>query len=136
MRILIVDDDLVSREKLKALLTPYGDCMTVPDGKWAMKKFKHGNERTRPFDLITVDIDMPEMSGHELVQEIRAWENQHRLYRKGKEAKILMVTSRTTPAEVIASFREGVEWYLMKPLTPESLDDALTRLEIEKRLDC
>jgi len=130
MRILIVDDDLVSREKLTALLASYGECTAVPDGHWAMKKIRHATTHTRPYSLVTVDVEMPGMSGEELVHEIRSWEQSQKTYKKGREMKVLMVTSRRDPETVISSFREGCEWYLNKPVNPDNLQAALAKLGI------
>jgi CheY-like chemotaxis protein len=132
MRILIVDDDLVSREKLKALLSAYGECTTVPNAEWALKKIKHANDHTRPYELITVDVEMPGMRGEEMVHELRQWEQAQKTYKKDREIKVLMVTSKKDPETVIASFREGCEWYLNKPVNPENLTAALERLDIQQ----
>ncbi len=129
MRILIVDDDYVSRTKLKALLAPCGDCDAVPDGALAVSMFEKAHQESVPYDLITMDIDMPGMSGQETVQKIRQWEHDQRAYRNGAgEARVLMVTVKKDPKAIVASFRDGCEWYLIKPVTPEKLRDAFPRL--------
>lgn len=129
MRVLIVDDDYVSRSKVKALLRSHADCDAVPDGELALRMFEKAHEERVPYDLITMDIDMPGMNGKDVVQKIREWERRHEVYKARKEAKILMVTVRKDPEEIVVSFREGCEWYLIKPVTPESLQKALERLE-------
>ena len=129
MRVLIVDDDYVSRAKLKALLAPYADCDAVPDGALAVSMFEMAHRESIPYDLITMDVDMPGMSGQEAVQKIRQWEQDHRAYRTGAgEVKILMVTVKTDPGTIVTSFRDGCEWYLIKPVTPQKLRDAFPKL--------
>ena len=129
MRVLIVDDDYVSRIKLKALLAPFADCDAVPDGALAVSMFEKAHRESVPYDLITMDVDMPGMSGQEAVQKIRQWEQEHRAYRSAAgEVRVLMVTIKKDPGTIITSFRDGCEWYLIKPVTPEKLRDAFARL--------
>jgi len=130
MRALVVDDDYVSRSKLKALLTPYADCDAAPDGAIALQLFQKAYEERCPYDLVTMDIDMPGMNGQETLQQIRKWESECKVYQNHKEAKVLMVTVRDAPEDIVVSFREGCEWYLIKPVNAEKLRNALRRLEI------
>lgn len=130
MRALIVDDDYVSRSKLKALLVPYADCDAAPDGPIGLQLFQKAHEERCPYDLITLDIDMPSMNGQEVLQQIRKWETDHKTYRDHKEAKVLMVTVRDAPEDIVVSFREGCEWYVIKPVNAEKVRSALNRLEL------
>ena len=130
MRALIVDDDYVSRSKLKALLAPYADCDAAPDGPIALQLFQKAHEERCPYDLITLDIDMPGMNGQETLQHIRKWEAEHKAYRNYKEAKVLMVTVHDAPEDIVLSFREGCEWYLIKPVNAEKLRNALQRVAL------
>ena len=78
MRVLVVDDDYVSRTKLKALLTSLGgDCDALPDGEMVIKMFEKAHEESVPYDLITMDVEMPGMSGQEVVQKIRESESSN-----------------------------------------------------------
>lgn len=129
MRALIVDDDYVSRSKVKALVSPYADCDAAPDGPIALAMFAKAHEEMCPYDLITMDIDMPGMNGQEVLQRVREWEASHKAYRGRKEAKVLMVTVRDAPEDIVVSFREGCEWYLVKPVTPDTVRGALVRLD-------
>jgi len=128
MRVLVVDDDYVSRSKLKAVLSSFADCDAAPDGEIALKMFQKAHEESVPYDLITMDIDMPGMSGQDVIQQIRQWEHEHQVCQQGKEAKILMVTVKSDPRSIVTSFRDGCEWYLIKPVTKEKVLDAFERV--------
>ncbi len=130
MRILVVDDEYVSRMKLKSLLSLQGQTEATDCGENALRMIKEAHEQGRPFDLITLDIDMPGMTGTELLQKIRRWE-QSQPGTKDHQAQVLMVTGVNNPREVMSSFREGAEWYLLKPVTPENLADSLTKVQGE-----
>jgi CheY-like chemotaxis protein/HPt (histidine-containing phosphotransfer) domain-containing protein len=131
MRILAVDDEFVSRMKLKTLLGEYGEVDAVPDGGVALRMAQCAYEEGAPYGLITADINMPGMDGHELVGQLRKWEEAHHELVRGKQAKILMITSTNDPKAVMSSFREGAEWYLVKPVTPQNLRTAIEKIELE-----
>ena len=133
MRILIVDDDFVSRTKLEALLCAYGDCDVAEDGQQALDMFEQAHDQSAGYDLITMDIDMPGMSGHEVLSRIREWEETHEVYKQGQSARVLMSTSLQSRTDIMSSFREGCEGYLKKPVTPEKLEEALAAIDIHGR---
>ena len=131
MRILVVDDDYVSRTKLKALLSIHGDCDAVPNGELAMAMIEAAHAESVPYELITMDVNMPGMRGPEVVARIREWEKDNGGPTGG--ARILMITAVKGGKDVMSAFREGCEWYLVKPVTPENLAESLSKLEITHR---
>ncbi len=132
MKILIVDDDFVSRRKLEALLSAYGECDIAEDGNQAFEMFEKSHENFPGYDLVTMDIEMPDMSGHEVLRKIREWEEANDIYMHGGDARILMVTSMQSRTDIMSSFREGCEGYLRKPITPENLEESLAKIGINR----
>ena len=130
MRILIVDDDYVSRSKLKAMLSGYGDCDAVPNGALALEMVKSAQEEGVPYNLVTMDVDMPGDKGQEVVEKIRKWEETTNLTSHPSDIKILMVTVVSQPQVIMTSFRKGCEGYLVKPITPHSLRESLGKIGI------
>ena len=116
---------------MKALLSSCTDCDTASDGEMALAMFEKAHQESVPYDLITMDIEMPGMCGQEVVKKIREWERKQKTYKEGNEVKILMVTVKTDPESIVVSFRDGCEWYVIKPITQEKLQDAFARLECE-----
>src|SRR5579871_1029755 len=74
MRALIVEDDFTCRLVLQSFLAHYGQCHVAVNGKEAVEAFRIAMGCGQPYDLICMDIMMPEMDGHEAVREIRALE--------------------------------------------------------------
>jgi two-component system chemotaxis response regulator CheY len=74
IRVLIVEDDFVSRRILKEILSPYGACDVAINGEEAVKAFNLGWIEKKPYDLIFMDIMMPEVDGHEAMKRIRDME--------------------------------------------------------------
>lgn len=133
MRVLVVDDEYVSRIKLKALLSAYGDCDAVGDGDLALRMIVSAYEESVPYDLISMDVNMPEISGREVVRRLRQWEGDHPELTRGIEARVLMVTVANDPKDVMGSFSEGAEWYIVKPVTPQKIAEAMERIDFSSR---
>ncbi len=128
MRILIVDDDYVTRTQAKTLFSQYGDCDTAPDGEIALKLFERAHTEMVAYDLVALDVDMPEMDGKEVLKKIREWEFANNVHESGREAKVLMVSAMGDGRTIMSSFRQGCEGYLVKPVTPQRLTEALKEI--------
>ena len=84
MKALIVEDDFTSRLLLQGLLQPFGVCHVCINGKEAVEAFKIALDQKEPYDLVCLDIMMPEMDGQTALKEIRAIEGQRRNYCKSR----------------------------------------------------
>jgi two-component system, chemotaxis family, chemotaxis protein CheY len=121
MKILIVDDDLVCRMLLQDILTPYGNCHTAVNGKEAVKAFCIAAGKKDPYDLICLDIMMPEMDGQETLKEIRRLEKENNIA-GSDQVKIIMVTALGDAKSIMESFVKGqCEAYVTKPITVDSI---------------
>lgn len=117
MKILIVDDDLVCRMLLQDILAPYGNSHTAVNGKEAVKAFAIARGKKEPYDLIFLDIMMPEMDGQEALKEIRRMEKEKNIA-GSDQVKIIMVTALGDAKNIMESFVKGqCEAYVTKPIT-------------------
>jgi two-component system chemotaxis response regulator CheY len=129
MRVLIVEDDFTSRTLLQRFLKPYGESDIAVDGKEAIKAFQLALEEGRPYDLILLDIMMPEMDGQLVLQELRRMESEMGI--TGLDgAKIIMTTALTDSENVMTAFREQCDAYLVKPVTKSDLMSKLQELSL------
>lgn len=116
MKTLVVEDDFLSRFVLQKMISPLGHCDVVVNGKEALQAFVFASAEGEPYDLICLDIMMPEMDGRETLQLIRQYEKEHEI-EPANEVKIIMITALDTPKEVIdAYYRGGCSAYLVKPI--------------------
>jgi two-component system chemotaxis response regulator CheY len=120
MRALIAEDDFTSRLMLQKLLAPYGESHVAVDGKEALDAFRAARQKRRPYDLVCLDIMMPEMDGQSVLREIRTIEEGAGI-RTGRGAKILMTTALKDPKNVMTAFRELCDGYLVKPIDKTKL---------------
>ncbi len=115
LRVLVVEDDFACRLLLQTFLSGYGECHIAVNGKEAVEAFGSAADRGQPYDLICMDIMMPEMDGRETVHRIRAHEEARGIL-SHYGAKIIMTTTLREMREIIRCFRELCDAYLMKPV--------------------
>ena len=128
MRCLIVEDDATSRKLLQAFLAEHAECSLAANGREAVEAFEVALYNG-PFDLICLDIMMPDMGGREALAEIRNIEAEHGI--GGLDGvKVVMTTALDDPANIFGSFREGCEAYVVKPVCKEKLLAQIIRLGI------
>lgn len=131
MKILIVDDDQVSRMKLSAILQPYGQTEEAESGKQAYEMVEEGYNINSPFDLCTLDIEMPGWDGQMTLKKIRELETTLGI-QKDNRLSILMITIKGDQRNIMDAFFSGSKWYVQKPVTPEKVKSALEKMNIIK----
>jgi two-component system chemotaxis response regulator CheY len=115
LRILLAEDDFACRLLLQTYLARFGLCDIAVNGQEAVDAFRAALGASQPYDLICMDIMMPEMDGREAVRQIRALEEeQGTLSTFG--TKIFMTTTVQEVKEVFLCFKELCDAYLMKPI--------------------
>ena len=127
MRILIVDDDFVSRRILQKHLADFGTCEIAVNGREALEAFSLAWEEGKPYQLIFLDIMMPEMDGKEALKKIRSMETEKGV-REQDRAKILMTTAVNDPASVREVIQFQCNDYLVKPIEKNKLLAKLRKL--------
>ncbi|HEY8462784.1 MAG TPA: response regulator [Bacillota bacterium] len=127
MRILIAEDDLASRKFLDKFLSAYGDCDLTVDGSEAVDAFKLAWEENQPYDLICLDIMMPNCDGYQALRAIREWEQEKGIIGE-KRVKIIMTTALNEPHHVFEAFDAGCEAYAAKPINTKKFIEVMQRL--------
>jgi two-component system chemotaxis response regulator CheY len=121
MRILIVEDDFVSRNVLQHILVDFGQCDIAVDGQEAVNAFKLAWSESQPYDLILMDIMMPNLNGHEALVQIREFEEQMEL-NCNSEVKVIMVTALDDNRNVSDAFyKGGASSYFVKPVNRKKI---------------
>ncbi|MEI3605739.1 response regulator [Pseudogracilibacillus sp. SE30717A] len=114
--VLVTDDAAFMRMQLRDILTKLGHEVVgeAENGQDAVEKYK----KLKP-ELITMDITMPEMNGIEAVQEIKKID---------KEVKIIMCSAMGQQGMVVDAIRAGANDFIVKPFTPERIQEALDKI--------
>ena len=121
MRVLIVEDHPVTSRLIKEILSPYGECDIVNDGNEAIQAFRIAHEEQKLYDLICMDIMMPNKDGHVALVEVRQIEKEMGI--KGPdEVKVIMVSDLGNGKSVTKAYYEGgATSYIVKPIDREKL---------------
>ena len=127
MRILIVEDDFVSRNFLSKFLSKYGECDLVVDGLEAIDAFLIALKDEEPYNLICLDIMMPKVDGVKVLKTIRDLEKQYGVLQE-KRVKIIMTTAVTEAQLVQTAFDYGCEAYAAKPIDTQKLIEVMDKL--------
>ncbi|MBL4883241.1 MAG: response regulator [Planctomycetaceae bacterium] len=115
MNILVVDDSAMTRMVAKKTLNSLGfdNVQEGEDGVQALEIFKE-----QSIDVVFTDWNMPNMNGLELLIEIR---------KINKDVPIIMVTTEGSRSKIVEAVQNGINDYLVKPFTPDSLKEKLTK---------
>ncbi|MEA2083667.1 MAG: response regulator [Thermodesulfobacteriota bacterium] len=124
MKILIVDDEITSRVKAETILSQYGECDMAASGAEAVERFIQTHENERPYDVIIMDIHMPELNGIQTLKQMRDWETTHNI-QVGYGVKVVMLTADDDPGIVRSSFRELCDAYVIKPFNSKKIIEGL-----------
>ena len=116
LNILIVDDSLIMRVNLIRSLEGLGHNIVAEavDGISSINAY----EKYKP-DLVTMDITMPDMDGITAVTKIKELDS---------DADVIMVTSHGQEAMVMNALKAGAKGYILKPVSPEKLREAIGKI--------
>jgi two-component system chemotaxis response regulator CheY len=131
MKFLVVDDKAAVRSTMVDILARLGfnDVTEAVDGSDAWFKLKAEFEGVKPekFDLVISDMEMPGMSGLDLLKAVRGDSNL-------KEIPFIMVTSINTKDSILAIMKLGIKAYIIKPFTKESVTAKLVQAGFLKKV--
>lgn len=126
-RILIVEDDMVSRKFLSKFLSRYGDCDLVVDGLEAIDAYMLSTQDDSTYDLICLDVMMPKIDGIKVLKTIRDLEKQNGLAEE-ESAKIIMTTVLGETQIVQTAFDFGCNAYASKPIDMGKFSNVLKKI--------
>lgn len=129
MRVLIVEDDFYCRAMLHDMLRPLAQCDIAVNGEEAVFAFKRALDENQPYDLICLDLVLPEMDGQQALREIRALEQESSGRRA--ETKVIVTSMLDDRKETHdAFFLGGAASYLVKPIEEKALLEELRNLDL------
>ena len=120
MKILIAEDDFTSRVLLQEILKYHGTSHIAVNGKEAVEAVRIALEIGEPYDLICLDIMMPEMDGQEALSIIRQMEASAGAASTNR-TKIVMTTALTDKANIISAAQHKCDCFLAKPIQKAKL---------------
>ena len=126
MKILIAEDDFISRKIINTQLAPLGEVDIAANGNEALTAVKMAVDADQPYDLICLDIMMPEVDGIMALKKIRQLEAQKGLDPEAR-SKIIMTTALSDKSHVVAAAQAKCDGFLVKPIEKDRLFDELRK---------
>jgi len=115
MKFLVVEDEFTTRLILQKILGEYGEVHIAVNGREAVEAVKNSLQNNEPYNLITLDVIMPEMDGHEALKSIRNLE-AHFEVTHANRARVIMSTALGDGKSIMSAFKEQCDGYLVKPI--------------------
>jgi len=115
MRFLVVDDSTTMRRIIINTLNKVGytDCAEASNGREGVERLA-----MTTVDMVITDWNMPEMSGIEFIRSVRS-------NAATKDLPVLMVTTNAAKDDIVEALRAGVNSYVVKPFTPETIKEKI-----------
>ena len=127
MKTLIVEDELTSRVMLREILKRYGPPQVAMNGKEAVEAVRVALQAGDPYNLICLDIMMPEMNGQEALKRIRQMEEEAGVG-AAKRSKVIMTTAHSDRDNVLEAIQGQCDYFLVKPIDARILLQELRRM--------
>lgn len=127
MKILYIEDDIDIRMVVASFIRDIGELDIAVNGEEALRAFDAAWNAGHPYDLVLLDIMIPEPDGQAVLRKIRKFEKQSFL----KPCKIIMTTALADEENVKDAFKGGCDSYLAKPFSKLALLDELKKIGLE-----
>ena len=131
LSVLVAEDNEINALLMRSLLTRLGhQAVIATNGEAALESWLAAKSADTPYDLVLMDIQMPQLDGIETTKRIRAREAAQ----PGRQTPILALTANTLVEDRYACFEAGMDGFLIKPLDREKLAEALAGLAASRHL--
>jgi PAS domain S-box-containing protein len=131
LSILVAEDNEINALLMRSLLTRLGHhAVITTNGEEALESWLSAKSAGAPYDLVLMDIQMPQLDGIETTKRIRGLEAAQ----PGRQTPILALTANTLLEDRYACFDAGMDGFLIKPLDHDKLADALAGLAASRHL--
>src|SRR5256886_2346228 len=131
LSVLVAEDNEINALLMRSLLNRLGHhAVIATNGEAALESWLAAKSAGAPYDLVLMDIQMPQLDGIETTRRIRSLEAGQ----PGRQTPILALTANTLVEDRYACFEAGMDGFLIKPLDREKLADALAGLAASRHL--
>jgi len=127
MKTLVIDTDRAIMDAVSAIFCKKGGCDWAEDGEKGLDMIKSAFKQGQPYDLIVLEIVLPEVSGYTIIKEVRNLELNMNIS-PIDEVKIIVLTYRSDEPTLLQAFRNGATGWVSKPIDPTALEAKINKL--------
>lgn len=127
MKILIAEDDRISRTFLQKFMSNYGEVDVAVDGMEAIDLYMESVKHKEPYSMLCLDIMMPKVDGLKVLKVIRQLEAQKNIPHE-ERLPIIMMTALADVGYVDEAFRQGCDAYASKPIDTDKVEEVMRNL--------
>lgn len=133
LRLLIVEDDQTTGHLLQYILRQHGQCVVRETGAGALEAFLDQWRQGAPFDLVVLDIFLPDSHGYDVLRQMRAFEAERGILAGGPERAVVLINTASTDLEEMRHMLEQEpDGYLIKPINIDLIIGRLFDLKAER----
>lgn len=127
MKSLIVEDDYITSQVMQEILLAFGEADLAEDGFKGLELFTTALVENKKYDVIFLDIMMPELDGQEVLAQVRKIEEDYDIY--GLDGvKIIMTTALDDFENIKTAFKNQCEGYIVKPIEKDKIVQKISDL--------
>lgn len=115
---MIVDDETAALNKMKILLSPYGECTLCSNAVQALLLYTRAIKEGQPFELVSIDIQLENRDGNELLDRMI----QIEIKEGAPAAKKIIVTAVGTAENLVIAHAKGCDAFLVKPVKRDAME--------------
>jgi len=130
MRILIVEDEKVSRTKMRVIMNNFGECDEAENGNDAIEAFSRAWEMRAPYDIITLDIGLEDMNGIDVLISIRDMEKNMNIP-ESKKTRVIIVTAKNDREHITTCMTVKCDGYILKPFNKTEVTKKLRDIYVD-----
>ncbi|NLO18847.1 MAG: response regulator [Ignavibacteria bacterium] len=129
MKSLIIEDDYITSQVMQEILLAFGEADIAEDGFKGLELFTTALVENKKYDVIFLDIMMPELDGQEVLAQVRRIEEDYDIY--GLDGvKIIMTTALDDFENIKTAFKNQCEGYIVKPIEKDKIVQKISDLDL------
>ncbi|HPI21516.1 MAG TPA: response regulator [Candidatus Kapabacteria bacterium] len=127
MKSLIIEDDYITSQVMQEILLAFGEADVAENGFKGLELFTTALVDSKKYDVIFLDIMMPELDGQQVLAQIRRIEEDYEIF--GLDGvKIIMTTALDDFDNIKTAFKNQCEGYIVKPIDRDKIIEKVVNL--------
>lgn len=127
MKILLAEDDRLSRDFLEGFMKIYGDCDSAADGMEAIDNVLESMKMHEPYGLLCLDLMLPKVDGLKVLEIVRRLEEQYHVP-AAERMRVIIMTAIADVNVIDQAFKLGCDAYASKPIDTEKIQKVMADL--------